>query len=109
MPGRAVADEDDDDDDDDDDEEEEAEEAEEEEEEEAEEEEADPLRVGATFYCATTSKWWTVKKVNKLWPRIEVWPSLSRPRTSQTLTHAHARAGRRWERLLQGDQAEIER
>jgi hypothetical protein len=59
----------------------EAEEEEEEEEDEEEEEmevEEDFLCAGATFFCAITNKWWKVTKVNKRWPKIEVWPSLSR-------------------------------
>ena len=61
----------------DDDEEEEDEEEEEMEVEEMEVEE-DFLCAGATFFCAITNKWWKVTKVNKRWPKIEVWPSLSR-------------------------------
>ena len=81
---RAASDDDEEEEDEDEEVEVETVEAEEEDEEEEEMEveemevEEDFLCAGATFFCAITNKWWKVTKVNKKWPKIEVWPSLSR-------------------------------
>ena len=77
---------------DEDGEEEEEEEEEEEVEEEVEEEEPLPIRVGDRFYYTLDARWWSVVKVNKKWPKIQVWPSLSRidvPVPSLS-THSHS-------------------
>ena len=63
------------------------------EEEEEEDEGPVPIKVGDKFYCTLSKRWWSVKRANKKWPKIEVWLSLSRidvPAPPPRSTHSHS-------------------